>query len=118
MATIEDLMKANLLSVFNERDGERRREAIARTYVADVRFTDPEETVVGHEALDAKAERLLAESPEFAFTPEGSIHVVDDLGYLAWSFGPLGKPPVVRGADIALVNNGLITRVYTLLLAG
>ncbi|GIF67394.1 hypothetical protein Ais01nite_54290 [Asanoa ishikariensis] len=118
MPTIEDLMKANLLEVFNERDRERRRAAIGRTYVADVRFTDPEETVVGHDAVDAKAARLLDDSPEFAFTPEGSIHVVDDLGYLAWSFGPLGKPPVVRGVDIALVSNGLITRVYTLLLAG
>ncbi|SNT63789.1 SnoaL-like domain-containing protein [Asanoa hainanensis] len=116
MATIEDLMKANLLEVFNERDGDRRRAAIGRTYVADVIFSDPEETVVGHDAVDAKARRLLDESPEFVFTSVGSIHVVDDLGYLAWAFGPLGKPAVVRGVDIALAGDGLIKRVYTLLL--
>lgn len=118
MATIEELMTANLLEVFNERDGDRRRAAIVRTYVADVRFSDPEDTAVGHDAVDAKAQRLLDESPEFVFIPDGSIHVSDNLGYLAWGFGPLGKPPIVRGADIALVSNGLITHLYTLLLAG
>jgi hypothetical protein len=116
--TIEDLMTANLLEVFNERDGDRRRAAIGRTYVPDVRFSDTEETSVGHDALDAKAQQLLDESPDFVFIPDGSIHVSEDLGYLAWGFGPLGKPPVVRGVDIALVSDGLITRLYTLLLAG
>jgi len=29
--TVEELMRANLLEVFNERDGDRRRAAIART---------------------------------------------------------------------------------------
>jgi hypothetical protein len=118
VATIEDLMTANLLEVFNERDGDRRRAAIERTYVADVRFSDPDETAVGHDALDAKAQRLLDESPAFVFIPEGSVHVSANLGYLAWGFGPLGKPPVVRGADIALVSDGLITRLYTVLLTG
>jgi hypothetical protein len=34
---IERLMRSSLLAVFNERDPQRRRDAIARTYVADVR---------------------------------------------------------------------------------
>jgi hypothetical protein len=33
------LMEANLLQVFNERDPARRREVIARTYTADMRWT-------------------------------------------------------------------------------
>jgi len=40
--TIEDLMTSNLLRVFNERDDARRTEAIARTYTADVTWTDDE----------------------------------------------------------------------------
>jgi hypothetical protein len=44
------------------------------------------------------------------------VRVTQDLGYLAWSFGPEGAAPVVRGADIALVADGLITSVHTLLL--
>ena len=116
MATIEQLMQANLLEVFNERDGERRRAAIARTFAPGVRFADPEETVEGHDALDAKAQKILDDAPGFVFKADGPVRVTQDLGYLAWSFGPEGAAPVVRGADIALVADGLIISVHTLLL--
>ena len=49
------------------------------------------------------------------FSPAGAILVNHDLGYLAWNLGPDGHPPVVRGIDIALVENGRIARLYTLL---
>ncbi|WP_239645454.1 hypothetical protein [Mycobacterium sp. UM_CSW] len=42
--TIDDLMEANLLGVFNERDAERRAPAINSTYAPDVRWTDDEGT--------------------------------------------------------------------------
>lgn len=116
MATTEELMRATLLEVFDERDGERRRAAIARTYAPDVRFSDPDEVVVGHAALDAKAQGILDGAPDFVFSPAGKVHVSDDLGYLAWNFGPEGQPPAVRGVDVAHVRDGLITSIYTLLL--
>ncbi|MGJ6965394.1 nuclear transport factor 2 family protein [Streptosporangium sp. G11] len=116
MATIEQLMHANLLEVFNERDSERRRAAIVRVYAPGVRFSDPEETVEGHDALDAKAQKILDDAPGFVFTPGGPVQVSQDLGYLPWNFGPAGQPPVVHGVDIALVADGLITTVHTLLL--
>lgn len=115
MATIEQLMQANLLEVFNQRDGEQRRATISRTYSPDVRFSDPDEVVEGHEALDIKAQKLLDGAPGFVFTPAGPVQVNHDLGYLAWNFGPAGQPPVARGVDIALVKDGLIHTVYTLL---
>ena len=116
MATIEELMRANLLEVFNERDAELRRAAIARSYTSDVRFSDPDEVVEGHDALDTKAAKILDDAPGFVFTPGGEVLVNHDLGYLAWNFGPDGAPPVVRGIDIALVRDGLIASVYTLLM--
>ncbi|GAA3563203.1 hypothetical protein GCM10022197_18440 [Microlunatus spumicola] len=116
MATIEDLMHANLFEVFAERDPERRMAAVRRTYTADVAFADPDEAVVGHEALSAKAQQILDSSPGFVFRAAGPVRVNHDLGYLAWDFGPEGQPPVVSGVDVALVEDGLITKVYTLLL--
>ena len=113
--TVEELVRANLLQVFGERDPRRRREAIARTYAPDVVFADPDESVVGHQALDEKAQRLLDEAPSFVFSPDGEVQVVQDLGYLAWRFGPEGEAPVVRGVDVVLVVGGLITKVWTML---
>lgn len=118
MTQIETLMHANLLEVFGERDPERRRAAIARTYTEDVQFVDPDEIVVGHEALDAKAQRLLDGAPDFVFSPAGPIYVSHDLGYLAWHFGPEGQSPVVSGLDIGFVVDGRITKIYTILTAG
>jgi SnoaL-like protein len=116
MPDIADLMHANLLEVFGERDPERRRAAIDRTYAPDVRFSDPDELVVGRDALDAKAQRLLDGAPDFVFTPAGPVHVNHDLGYLRWSFGPAGAPPAAKGLDIALVEDGVIASLYTILL--
>ena len=48
---IEDLMTSNLLRGLNERDDARRMEAIARTYTADVTWTDDEGVITGHAAL-------------------------------------------------------------------
>jgi len=55
MATIEDLMHANLFEVFGERDADTRMAAIRRTYADVVHFSDPDDAVTGHEALSAKA---------------------------------------------------------------
>ncbi|MFL6118346.1 nuclear transport factor 2 family protein [Actinophytocola sp.] len=112
---IESLMKANLHEVFGERDPLRRAAAVERTYTDDVVFADPEKIVVGREALNAKAQRLLDEAPDFVFAEGGPIFVNHDLGFLAWTFGPEGQAPVVRGMDICLVESGLIAKVYTII---
>ncbi|MEV6640466.1 nuclear transport factor 2 family protein [Amycolatopsis sp. NPDC051371] len=116
MATVAELMEANLLRVFNERDDERRRAAVAATYATDVTFADPEGVVTGHDDLDAKAKGLLEQSPGFVFTAAGPVLINHDLGHLAWAFGPEGAPPVARGIDVALVEDGRIKKLYTMLL--
>lgn len=118
MATVAELMEANLLQVFNERDDERRAKAIAATYAADVEFADPEGVATGHEELNAKARGLLEQSPGFVFSPAGPVLVNHDLGHLAWALGPAGGAPVVRGIDVALVEDGRIKKLYTMLLPG
>ncbi|SEF32896.1 SnoaL-like domain-containing protein [Amycolatopsis pretoriensis] len=116
MATVAELMRANLLEVFNERDDDRRAKAIAATYATDVEFADPEGVATGHDELNAKAKGLLDQSPGFVFVPDGPVLVNHDLGHLAWAFGPEGAPPVVRGIDVALVEDGLVTKLYTMVL--
>ena len=113
---VEDLMHANLMQVFGERDPHRRRAAIARTYAPGVVFAEAEGTIAGHSALDERVQHLLESAPGFVFSPAGPVRVVQDMGYLAWNFGPQGQEPVVRCADVALVAGGRITSVHTMLL--
>ncbi|HEY2225855.1 nuclear transport factor 2 family protein [Actinomycetospora sp.] len=115
METIPDLMHANLIEVFGERDRDRRRAAIARTYSEEVVMHDPEGVVTGHTALDVKVQTLLDGAPGFVFRAVAPLRECDDLGMLAWEFGPEGEPPVVTGIDIALVSGGRITSLHTIL---
>lgn len=109
------LMRANLLEVFGERDPSKRLEAIHRTYTDDVVFADAEGVVQGYDALNAKAQQILDGAPGFVFRPAGEIYPVQDLGYLAWQFGPEGADPVVTGADMGFVRDGRLAKVYTVL---
>jgi hypothetical protein len=116
MATVDELLTANLHGVFGERDAARRRRAIDEAFSDDVRFTDPEGTVEGRDALDAKAAGLLAQAPDsFVFAEDGPRYIGADTGVLAWAFGPEGAP-VARGVDVLTVRDGRIVDLRTLLL--
>ena len=114
-ARIRELMLANLFAVFSERDPGRRLEVIARNYTEDVIWTDPDGTTQGHEAMNEQAQKLLDRMPDFAFSAAGPVHVSRDLGLLAFNLGLPEQPPAVSGIDVALVRDGRIARLYTLL---
>ncbi|AZG47651.1 nuclear transport factor 2 family protein [Gordonia insulae] len=114
---ITRLMEANLLEVFGERDHDRRRDAIARTYTPDVVFTDAEGTVTGHEQISAKVDALL-DGPlnGLDFVKAGPIHQVPGMGHLAWSVVAPGSDTVIAsGFDVALIEDGKIARLFTVL---
>jgi SnoaL-like domain len=116
-ARIRELMLASLFAVFNVRDPERRLEAIARNYTEDVIWSDPDGTTQGHEAMNEQAQKLLDGMHDFVFSAAGPVHVSRDLGLLAFNLGVPEQPPAVSGIDGALVRDGRIARLYTLLTA-
>jgi hypothetical protein len=69
----------------------------------------------GREALNERAQKLLDGMPDFVFTAAGPIHVSRDLGHLAFNLGVPEQPPAVSGYDVALVRDGRIAVLYTLL---
>ena len=114
-ARIRELMLANLFAVFNVRDPKVRLEAIARNYTEDVIWSDPDGTTRGHEAMNEQAQKLLDRMPDFVFSAAGPVHVSRDLGLLAFNLGVPEQPPAVSGIDVALVRDGRIARLDTLL---
>jgi len=115
MATVSELLSANLHDVFGNTDAASRRAAIERTYSSDVSFTDPEGTVVGWDALEQKAAGLLGSVPAgFQFVEEGRRYVSATHGALAWGFGPVGSP-AVRGIDVIEVRDGVVVALTTVL---
>jgi SnoaL-like protein len=114
---IRELMLENLFSVFNVRDPQRRAEAIARNYTEDVTWTDPDGATQGREALNDRAQKLLDRLPGFVFTVAGPAYVSGNLGLLAFHMGVPEQPPAVSGIDVALVRDGQIAELHTLLTA-
>ena len=114
--TIAELMHANLLEVFNQRDHELRRAAIAHTYADDIRWTEDDGITIGHEALNAKAIELQARLGDLQFIAAGPTYQTLGLGYLAFQLvEPGGNTPVSSGFDVAIVRDGLIAELYTVL---
>lgn len=118
MATVSELLAANLHEVFGNRDAAGRRAAVDRVYSDDVAFTDPEGTVRGRSAVETKAAGLLDGAPsDFVFAEDGPRYAAEDVGALAWAFGPAGAP-VARGIDVITVADGVITSVRTFFIDG
>jgi len=115
-ATIAELMHANLLEVFDQRDDALRRAAIARIYAGDVRWTDDDGVTTGHGALDAKAVELQAKLGDLCFVAAGPVYQTLGLGYLAFHLvTPDSEAAVVSGFDVAMVRDGVIVELYTVL---
>lgn len=114
MASVHDLLTANLHDVFGNRDAASRHSAVDAIYTDDVVFVDPEGTNTGRDAVEQKAAALLDEAPlDFGFTEDSISYTGVDTGALAWAFGPADHP-VVRGIDIITVRDGRIASIRTL----
>ncbi|WP_228001446.1 nuclear transport factor 2 family protein [Nocardia australiensis] len=109
-----ELMRRNLLDVFNEPDSVRRATAAAETYAENVVWHEPDRKVHGRKDLERRAEELRAENPDWAFRTAGPAVELDDIGQLAFHYGPIGEPPVVSGMDIARTEGGVIIELYTI----
>jgi SnoaL-like protein len=115
MTDAKELLHSNLHEVFSERDPRKRRAAIERTYLEDVRFIDPEGEVVGWQALNDRAQKILDDAPaDFVLEEDGLGYTTSDTAAMPWRFGPPGSP-VVRGIDILTLRDGRVSVVRTLI---
>jgi hypothetical protein len=117
MPEAKELLHSNLHEVFSERDPDRRRAAIERTYAEDVTFIDPGGEFAGRQALNDQAQKLLDDIPaDFVLEEDGPRYVGADIAALAWRLGPPSNP-VTRGIDILTIRDGRVSVLRTLLTA-
>src|SRR6267154_2230426 len=97
--TIETLMKRNLHEVFGERDGKKRREAIAQLRTEDCVFIDHDGKSHGRDALDRAVAALHQRLPSYVFSELRPVDLLPESGRLAWSYG---RPREPEGAEADL----------------
>lgn len=114
-STTTELLTRSVTEVFNERDPERRAQLVAATYAADVVFHDPAASVQGREALSAAVATLQEGGEGLVFSLRRPVQESVGLGLTSWQLAAPGGDPVVTGTDVALVSDGLITTMWTVL---
>lgn len=112
----DHLLRSNLERVFNERDDDKRRAAIAELFVEEPVMYEPTNIVRGRADISDVAGKLLAQfGPTFRFVPDGVAVGHHGLAHLAWQAGPEHGPVAVTGADVAEIESGKIARLWVLL---
>jgi len=112
----DHLLRSNLERVFNERDDDKRRAAIAELFVEEPVMYEPTNIVRGRADISDVAGKLLAQfGPTFRFVPDGFAVGHHGLAHLAWQAGPEHGPVAVTGADVAEIESGKIARLWVLL---
>src|SRR5258707_9899311 len=97
MPDAKELLHSNLHEVFAERDPERRRAAIERTYTEDVTFIDPAGAFVGQQALSDQAQKLLyGVLAGLVVEEDRPRYVLTHTAALAWRLGPPPHPGAPR----------------------
>ena len=111
---IVTLLKRNLHEVFGERDGKKRREAIAQLWTEDCVFVDHSGKSRGRDELDRAVAALHQRLPGYVFSELRPVDLLHESGRLAWSYGRAGQEPI-KGVDVVLVRNGHISLMLTFL---
>jgi len=79
-------------------------------------LTDDDGVTIGRAALDAKAVELQAKLGDLQFIAAGPSYQTLGLGYLAFNVvRPGSDAPQVSGFDVAIVRDGVIAELYTVL---
>jgi hypothetical protein len=110
-----ELAHGNLFDVFGNYDAVSRREAVISMYHEDGTVYEPNGVAIkGHDAIDKHIQGLLEKNAGWEFKTVGPVKQVQNLVFIAWTFGPKGKV-VLEGSDHIIVEDGKIKVVYALL---
>ncbi|GKT95686.1 NTF2-like domain protein [Colletotrichum tofieldiae] len=107
-----ELAHGNLFDVFGNHDAVSRHKAITSLYHENGVIYEPNGVIIkGHDAIDKHIQGLLENNAGWEFKTTGPVKQVQDLVFIAWTFGPNGSPSL-EGADHIIVEDGKIKFVY------
>ncbi len=121
MTPTAQLLEDSLLVIWNDRNADRRLEAMERTYALDIHFYEgnSSDAVVGYQAINELITKIQAEWPvEFEFELTKPSQVNHAAQIISWRLGPKDAPPVATGMDVATIEGGLIKSLYLFLDGG
>jgi hypothetical protein len=105
MNTLTDLID-RYMATWNETDGGRRRDLIARTWTESASYLDPMLQGEGRDAIDAMIAGVQEKFPGHRFRRTGEVESHHDRVRFTWELSPEAGDPVVTGTDFGIVAPG------------
>ncbi len=91
------------VALWNETDGERRRDLIAESWTENASYVDPLMRGEGHDGIDALIAAVHERFPGHRFTVRGEPDGHNNRVRFSWSLGAADAPPVAHGTDFAVL---------------
>ena len=99
------------LAAWNEADPTRRAALLTEGWAEDARYVDPLMAGDGRERIGELIGAVHARFPGFRFERLGAAEGYADHVRFAWSLGPAGEEPPIKGSDVVELDGGRIRRV-------
>jgi hypothetical protein len=101
---VTDLVQ-NYIAVWNERDVAKRRLLIDQVFSDECIYIDPNDSVIGRDAIERLVEALQARLPGLRFTLAGHVNAHHDQALFGWILAAPGAAmPAATGIDMAVLD--------------
>jgi hypothetical protein len=111
MADVTEIADA-YMAAWNETDSQKRAQLIARAWVSDGRYVDPQADVQGYDAFDQLVTAVQARFPGHSFRRTGGVDAHHDEARWSWELVDPDGTTVITGLDAAqLGGDGRLQRV-------
>ena len=98
-------MLARMKQIWNETDGDRRRELIAQTWTEDATYLDPMLKGDGPSGIDAMIAGVQAQFPGHQFRRTGAADAHNDRVRFGWELVNVASgEPLIAGIDVGQVS--------------
>jgi ketosteroid isomerase-like protein len=94
------------IAAWNEADAQARLALVAQTYTEDATYLDPLMTGDGHEGIATMIGAAQGQFPGCRFRRTGDVQEHHGRVRFTWELFPEGGPPLAKGTDIAILENG------------
>jgi hypothetical protein len=105
MPEIDDLID-RYIAAWNETDGERRRELVARTFTLEAHYVDPMMQATGLAEIEAMICAVQQRFPDHRFRRTGKSDAHNDRARFSWELAPEGGASLAGGTDFAVIADG------------
>jgi hypothetical protein len=105
MSSINEIV-VTYIAAWNERDGKRRKDLIAKTWTEDGTYLDAHRRGDGHDGIDAMIDAAQRQFPGYRLALKSGIEAHNGCARFSWAAGGAPDAPLYLGGTDFVVIDG------------